>query len=350
MAEATARTLTPTTALCLIPPEEVWGQIQSIRSKHDKAYPRWMPHINLIYPFVPEEHFAQIKQGLEPIVHRQQPIPIRFDPSSVEYFHQKGNDCTYHLRPTYSQPVVELQKLIHTHLAHLPTKKRPFEAHLTLGQTTAAQIDEVLRDTKAQWTSFDFLVDRVYLISRENHPENLFVIKEEIRLLGIDDQPIPTAIANTPPKDCLFVLPTKGFSSRILFLFHDIKSFRPSPTLRIILAELDSKPVDSQLRGKLESIPKFTLHFGPTSISFDPRTSQLSLQPLDLEVIHRINGQTGSQGDGTLLLGELNPNDFDQARDRFSRSSFDFEVDRFQLNDSTGRTKFVFRLRASPTE
>ncbi|CAF1511493.1 unnamed protein product, partial [Adineta steineri] len=32
------------TALCLIPPENVWDQIQSIRSIHDKAYPRWRNH------------------------------------------------------------------------------------------------------------------------------------------------------------------------------------------------------------------------------------------------------------------------------------------------------------------
>lgn len=358
MAGATSRaTTTVTTALCLIPPEELWGQIQSIRSKHDKAYPRWMPHINLIYPFVPEEQFGQIKQQLEPILHRHHPFPVRFDPSSFEFFKQKGEDCTYHLRPTGSQRVVELYKTIESNLRHVPTKKRQFEAHLTLGQTTTAHIDDVLREMTAQWTSFDFLVDRVYLISRENHPENLFTIKEEIILLGKDDQSISSSISNTnldsahaSPKDCLFIQPSKGFCSRILHLFHDIQSFRPSSTSRIVLAELNGPTVDAQLRGKLESTPKFTLHFGPTSISFDAKTSHLCLQTIDLEHIERFNAHTGSQCDGTMILGELNPNDFDQARDRFSRSSQEFAVDRLQLNDSTGRTKFVFRLKASTTD
>jgi hypothetical protein len=38
-------------AICIIPPKNIWSQIQTIRAVHDKSYIRWMPHINLIYPF-----------------------------------------------------------------------------------------------------------------------------------------------------------------------------------------------------------------------------------------------------------------------------------------------------------
>lgn len=38
-------------AIIVAPPENLWGPIQAIRQEHDKAYERWMPHINLIYPF-----------------------------------------------------------------------------------------------------------------------------------------------------------------------------------------------------------------------------------------------------------------------------------------------------------
>ena len=30
-----------------MPPKEQWAHIQEIRSKQDKAYERWMPHINM---------------------------------------------------------------------------------------------------------------------------------------------------------------------------------------------------------------------------------------------------------------------------------------------------------------
>jgi hypothetical protein len=44
-----------TSALCIIPPGNAWPAIQAVRAARDKAFARWPPHINLLYPFVPEE-------------------------------------------------------------------------------------------------------------------------------------------------------------------------------------------------------------------------------------------------------------------------------------------------------
>ncbi|KAL2015502.1 hypothetical protein VTK56DRAFT_5357 [Thermocarpiscus australiensis] len=55
---ATTSDLPPTshdTALCLIPPHHLWPRIDRLRALYDKAYPRWPPHINLVYPFVAPE-------------------------------------------------------------------------------------------------------------------------------------------------------------------------------------------------------------------------------------------------------------------------------------------------------
>ncbi len=41
-------------AVVIIPPEELCAGIQKLRAAHDKAYARWMPHINLMWPFVDE--------------------------------------------------------------------------------------------------------------------------------------------------------------------------------------------------------------------------------------------------------------------------------------------------------
>ena len=43
------------TAACLIPSEHLWKSIQGIRSSRDKAFERWPPHINLLYPFLDED-------------------------------------------------------------------------------------------------------------------------------------------------------------------------------------------------------------------------------------------------------------------------------------------------------
>ena len=40
------------TALCLIPDARLCGDIDRVRALYDKAYDKWPPHINVIYPFV----------------------------------------------------------------------------------------------------------------------------------------------------------------------------------------------------------------------------------------------------------------------------------------------------------
>ena len=335
----TSTTTTTQTALCIIPPEHVWEQIQSIRSIHDKAYPRWMPHINLIYPFVPEGNFESIKTRLEPVLKREKPFEIQFDQSSVDYFRQRDDECTYHLRPTINRDIVQLQKLIQEHLSNVPGKKRAFQAHLTLGQTTTSKITDVLADIKANWKTIEFTVDRVYLISRENHPENLFTIKNEILLL---DQAGESPRLATSINELCIMVPNE-FSRRFSQLFENT-SFQPSNRFRIVLAERENGPVDSDLRSKLESTPKFTLMFGQDSLNFDQTTSRLFLKPTNMETIHGLNVL-----DSTLTLGEIQSDDFEKANDRYiknwSTNTNQFLVDRIHLVDPNGRFKFIFRLK-----
>src|SRR5690242_9503975 len=47
------------TAVVAIPPPEVWEPLQAIRRQHDRNVHRWMPHITLLYPFMPREHFGE---------------------------------------------------------------------------------------------------------------------------------------------------------------------------------------------------------------------------------------------------------------------------------------------------
>ena len=51
-------------ALLIMPPIDVWGPIQALRRAHDPSYERWMPHINMVWPFTKHNHPA-CKRALE---------------------------------------------------------------------------------------------------------------------------------------------------------------------------------------------------------------------------------------------------------------------------------------------
>src|SRR5205814_2431970 len=46
------------TAVAVVPPQDYWEPIQAIRRVHDRQIGRWMPHINLLYPFVAPDRLA----------------------------------------------------------------------------------------------------------------------------------------------------------------------------------------------------------------------------------------------------------------------------------------------------
>jgi hypothetical protein len=54
------------TTVALIPPDEAWPPIQQLRTQlRDKGLYRWPPHMNLLYPFVPEREFAEVVPKLQ---------------------------------------------------------------------------------------------------------------------------------------------------------------------------------------------------------------------------------------------------------------------------------------------
>ena len=352
------------TALCLIPPESLWQPIQDIRSVHDKAYPRWMPHINLMYPFAPESKFAEIKEQLGELLLKRKPLEIEFDPSSLHYFQQKGSECTFHLRPKITADVVELQGLIQQTLIDYVTSTRPFEAHLTLGQTTKSRISDVLIEMKAKWQTMKFTIDRVCMISRENDPNSPFEIKSQMFLLGRQNEqinlpcrpttPPPLPALKDPPhahpsKTSLCMVPPEEFSVRLLRLFEGT-SFRPVRPFRIVLCELDNDQIEAELRARIESMRKVTVEFGPRSICFNYSTSRLFLKPTDGQALDRFNFQLDKHVDGTLTLGQLDKKDVADVGDRFTQSwtmgNNEFEVDRVHLIDADGRFRCTLPLRS----
>ena len=53
------------TALVIIPPQENCTQIQTLRKVHDKQFNRWMPHINMAFPFFDLPDFEKAAEKLQ---------------------------------------------------------------------------------------------------------------------------------------------------------------------------------------------------------------------------------------------------------------------------------------------
>jgi hypothetical protein len=71
-------------------------------SVHDKSFKRWMPHINLLYPFIKDESdgraFDEAESAIRSAVAELQPFQIVFDRNSFRTF-RHGKNFTLWLKP-----------------------------------------------------------------------------------------------------------------------------------------------------------------------------------------------------------------------------------------------------------
>ncbi|ESO13063.1 hypothetical protein HELRODRAFT_159663 [Helobdella robusta] len=183
-------------AVVIIPPEEVWSQIQDIRSKHDKSYKRWMPHINLVYPFVHDDptgvNYETCKENISSMIKKDniKSFQVNFDASSFQHFKHKSS-CTLWLKPLRDgekhEDIVHLQSSLHAafpeynDLSCIPPDHE-YTPHLSLGQFNFGKIEEAKIGFKEKWRKIEFAVDRIYLISRKNFASP-FEIRHAIMLL-----------------------------------------------------------------------------------------------------------------------------------------------------------------------
>jgi 2'-5' RNA ligase len=89
--------------------------IQSIRKLNDKAYQRWMPHINLEFPFIDDVYFDEFHQILQEKLNEFPSFYLQFH--NLNYFIHSKN-CVVYLEPSNESKLKlkELQQFIHNEL------------------------------------------------------------------------------------------------------------------------------------------------------------------------------------------------------------------------------------------
>jgi 2'-5' RNA ligase len=172
------------TALVIIPPETVWPPIQAVRTEHDRKIARWMPHITLIYPFLPAEEFDRAAERLGPTCAGLRPLEVRL--AAFDTFRHHRDNYTVWLRPEPAGPLVELHEALWAvawegQESRLP--RRRFRPHLSVGQVRGREaMVRLLDQLRVAWQPVQFPVEQVSLIRREDPPEDVFRVAHQLPL------------------------------------------------------------------------------------------------------------------------------------------------------------------------
>jgi 2'-5' RNA ligase len=170
------------TAVAFVPPQEVWGPIQAIRERHDRQYRRWMPHINLLYPFYLAGQFTE---ALPPLVAACAKItPFMVTLAEFRFFQHSSRKATLWLAPEPKEDLVRLQAALQAacpdsdDLSHFAAG---FTPHLSVGQAGSPQEAQQFQDGwQRTWEPIHFELSAIALLQRG--PETPFEIERWVPL------------------------------------------------------------------------------------------------------------------------------------------------------------------------
>lgn len=177
------------TSFVIVPPPDLWNQIQSFRKFYDPAYERWMPHINICWPFVEENDFDIAYELLQDEFKDFEPFELSFN--TIGHFeHSK-------IWPLWLKPETfngELNKIEEKILKILPfcndllqNHKEGFQGHLTIGKFDEKIIDKKKTEFLSKWKPIKFMVNELYMIFRKDAVSPFFVIKT-IKFKNFDEK------------------------------------------------------------------------------------------------------------------------------------------------------------------
>lgn len=168
------------TALVLIPPQDLWPPIQSIRQQHDQKARRWMPHVTLIYPFWPQDRFEEAVERMTPACQQTRTFSVEL--ATFDTFHHGREKYTMWLSPQPVQPIVDLYEAISQSLGTGGNVR--FVPHLSIGQVKGkARMEEMMTELKAMWRPLRWDVSEVSLIWRNDPPDDVFRVETTV-LIG----------------------------------------------------------------------------------------------------------------------------------------------------------------------
>lgn len=173
-------TFDTTAAITLVVPDDLNKKINEIRSIYDKAYLRWMSHINLIFPFISlnDDKLKEVENMLDKKLKNLKPFTLSL--SEMSFFSQGKTDITIHIKPNEKSAeyhkLQELYKNIRSALPDVTVKRELFCPHLTIGQIkkndkkTYEEIQNWFEENKNNLT---FEVNNICILSRSKDDNSI---------------------------------------------------------------------------------------------------------------------------------------------------------------------------------
>ena len=182
-------------ALCIIPPKNLWEKIQAIRMIHDPAYKRWMPHINIFFPFINEKYFTEIAQYIqEEIIDKNNIQKFNISLNKFDVFDRirgslsgsmstknetmflNPSGCNDNMQEIFNALKGDWQICANKHGGG-------FSPHLTVGKFQMKDMEKYMKDFQRNWTKITWQCENIYLISRRGNDP--FVIRHTLTLKDI---------------------------------------------------------------------------------------------------------------------------------------------------------------------
>ncbi|MFX1438368.1 MAG: 2'-5' RNA ligase family protein, partial [Promethearchaeota archaeon] len=167
------------TAVVIIPPEEIWNPIQKIRKNYDRQINRWMPHITLLYPFRPESEHTALEQKFSSFCSSIDAFKIQL--KQFNYFNHGKQRYTLWLNPEPIELIINLQSKV---LEIVPdcndvnNHKNGYRPHMSVGQIQGKKnLIDLMKNLQNNWNELQFVLNEIFFISREKNKTSKFEIK-----------------------------------------------------------------------------------------------------------------------------------------------------------------------------
>ncbi|KAK4166025.1 nuclear poly(A) polymerase 1 [Cladorrhinum sp. PSN259] len=166
-------------ALALIPPRHLWSQVDHLRSLYDKAYLKWPPHINVLYPFIPPSSLDEsaFSSSLLPISSYSSPFQLCLNQSGV--FEHKRSPNTLYLTSSSQDQIDRVKELRRNILKTLNIQdggrdQQKFRMHMTVAQSddSASAAHKYLVDKVDNIPQLDWEVTELSILVRERIPHS----------------------------------------------------------------------------------------------------------------------------------------------------------------------------------